>query len=283
MEMILDIVKQLRAASSDVVKRQILALHKDNNEWKNFLISVYSPYINYNTEAKTDIDKMKLLKSIDAGVSVDMLNQIYGDIIPVFGEQKVSNDDSVIQFPCIAQYKYDGESFTCVVDGAKPKFYNSKGEMYELEESIFDNMESGVYLGMTKDSKFHIFEYLTLPEFYAGKAVLSYENRWLRMFNTNLDLDFDISEVTVEGKYCKNKEDLDEFCKTATNGVIIRQPNHLWHNDGTTTKGLVKEMILIKQDEDGFYVAIKDDKVIVRQKNMVACARKLYKYVKGQS
>jgi len=283
---IIDIIKQLRATSSTNAKEAILAAHKDNDEWKNYLIAVYNPYINYNksgdkNELRDDLDNLKLCRSIDAGISAKTINKVYGNIIPTFGQQKALDYKNFkskhsINFPCIAQYKYDGFSFTCVVHGNTPKFYTSNGHLFLIEESIFDNMQDGVYLGemmgvgvegkfgdrakcgiqttmRTNTAKgvknwskpnFRIFEYLTLEEFYAGEAKSCYEDRWMYMFNTNLDLEFDIADVTAEGKYCHNQEELDEFYVKALadgwEGIVIRQPCHKWHNDGKRTDSLVK-------------------------------------------
>lgn len=287
---IMEIIWQLRESNSSLYKERILALHKDNNEWKNYLVAVYNPFIVYNktgdkNDLRDDLDNLRLCRSIDAGISARTINKVYGEIIPQWGVQKAldfKNFKSTkkvqhkISFPCIAQYKYDGFSFTCIVDGATPKFYTSGGHLFYIEESIFDNMEDGVYLGemmgvgvvgkfgdrtkcgiqttmRTNTAKgiknwskanFRIFEYLTYSEFMAGKAKLSYEDRWLIMFNTNLDLEFDISDVTAEGKYCHTQEELNEFYYNTLDrgyeGVIIRQPDHLWHNDGKRTDGLVK-------------------------------------------
>jgi len=288
---ILDIIQELRAVSSTLAKEQILRIHSSNDDWTNYLIATYNPYIKYNktgdkNNLRDDLDNLKLCRSIDAGVSYKTINKVYGKvIIPFFGVQKAldfknfkttkKRKDS-ISFPCIAQYKYDGFSFTCIVRGAKPQFYTSGGHLFEIEESIFDNMEDGVYLGemmgvgvvgkfgdrvkcgiqttmRTNTAKgiknwnkanFKIFEYLTLTEFYAGLAKIGYEDRWLIMFNTNLDLEFDIGDVTAEGKYCKDQDELNDFYYSALDagweGVIIRQPDHKWHNDGKRTDGLVK-------------------------------------------
>jgi len=288
--MILEIIKTLRATSSTNLKEQILALHANNDDWKNYLIAVYNPFMKYNktgdkNDLRDDLDNLKLCRSIDAGISAKTINKVYGDIIPQWGVQKAldfknfkatKKRTDVIRFPCIAQYKYDGFSFTCIVKGDKPQFYTSGGHPFEIEESIFDDMETGVYLGemmgvgvegkfgdrtkcgiqttmRTNTAKgiknwnkanFRIFEYLTLTEFYAGQAKLKYEDRWMVMFNTNLDLGFDISEVTAEGRYCKDQDELNNFYYDALDagweGIIIRQPDHLWHNDGKRDDGLVK-------------------------------------------
>ena len=287
----LDIIHELRAVSSTNAKEAILGIHIHNDEWKNYLIAVYNPYIKYNKTGdknglRDDFDNLRLCRSIDAGISYKTINKVYGKaIIPFFGVQKALDFKNFrhtkkihdkISFPCIVQYKYDGFSFTCIVDGAKPKFYTSGGHYFEVEESIFDNMDDGVYLGemmgvgvqgkfgdrvkcgiqttmRTNTAKgiknyskanFKIFEYLTTTEFMDGKARLDYEDRWLIMFNGNLDLDFDISEVTAEGKYCKDQDELNKFYYDALDlgweGVIIRSPSHRWHNDGKRTDGLVK-------------------------------------------
>ncbi len=287
----IEIIKELRTVSSTIAKEQILRIHANNDEWTNYLIAVYNPYIKYNktgdkNDLRDDLDNLKLCRSIDAGVSAKTINKVYGEeIIPTWGVQKAldfKNFKSTkkiqhsISFPCIVQYKYDGFSFTCIVDGDKPKFYTSGGHYFEVEDSIFDNMETGVYLGemmgvgvegkfgdrtkcgiqttmRTNTAKgiknyskanFKIFEYLTITEFYAGKAKLAYEDRWMIMFNANLDLDFDLSDVTAEGKYCHDQDELNNFYYDALDygweGVIIRDPNHLWHNDGKRTDGLVK-------------------------------------------
>lgn len=286
----IDIIHELRATSSTIVKEATLRLHADNKDWLNYLIAVYNPYIKYNktgdkNDLRDDLDNLKLCRSIDAGISAKTINSIYGDIIPQWGSQKAldfKNFKSTkkinhsISFPCVAQYKYDGFSFTCIVEGASPKFYTSGGHPFLIEESIFDNMDDGVYLGemmgvgvsgkfgdrvhcgiqttmRTNTAKgiknwgkpnFKIFEWLTLTEFYVGKASLTYEDRWLTMFNGNLDLEFDIADVTAEGKYCKDQDELNEFYYGALDagweGIIIRDPQHRWHNDGKRTDGLVK-------------------------------------------
>ena len=286
----IQIIRELRGTTSTNAKEIILAIYQHDNEWKNYLIAVYNPFIKYNksgdkNELRDDLDNLRLCRSIDAGISAKTINKVYGDIIPQWGVQKAldfknfkstkKRNDS-ISFPCIAQYKYDGFSFTCIVKGDKPAFYTSGGHFFEIEESIFDNMEDGVYLGemmgvgvvgkfgdrtkcgiqttmRTNTAKgiknwskanFRIFEYLTLTEFYEGKAKLSYEDRWLIMYNTNLDLEFDIADVTAEGKYCHNQDELNKFYYDTLDrgyeGVIIRSPDHLWHNDGKRTDGLVK-------------------------------------------
>jgi len=287
----INIIHELRAVSSMNAKEAILASHMNDDDWTNYLIAVYNPYIKYNktgdkNDLRDDLLNLKLCRSIDAGISAKTINKVYGrQVIPQWGVQKAldfknfkttkKRKDS-ISFPCIAQYKYDGFSFTCIVDGAKPKFYTSGGHPFEIEESIFDNMEDGVYLGemmgvgvqgkfgdrvkcgiqttmRTNTAKgiknfskpnFRIFEYLTLTEFYDGKAKLPYEDRWLIMFNTNLDLEFDIADVTAEGKYCKDQDELNKFYYDALDagweGIIIRSPDHRWHNDGKRTDKLVK-------------------------------------------
>jgi hypothetical protein len=286
----LEIIKQLRSTTSRNAKEAILASHADNDDWKNYLIAVYNPFITYNktgdkNELRDDLDNLKLCRSIDCGISAKTINKVYGNIIPTFGQQKAldyknfkntKKRKDTISFPCIAQYKYDGFSFTCIVDRDKPKFYTSGGHLFEIENSIFDNMAEGVYLGemmgrgiegkfgdrakcgiqttmRTNTAKgiknwyepnFRIFEYLSLEEFYAGKANSTYEYRWLYMFQENLDLDFELSSITADGRFCQTKEELDEFYVNAIadgwEGIVIRQPDHKWHNDGKRTDGLVK-------------------------------------------
>ena len=41
--------------------------------------------------------------------------------------------------------------------------------------------------------------------------------------------------------------------------------------------------IVIKRNEDNFWVAYIDDKPMMKQKNLVALSRSLWKYLKGQS
>jgi len=254
----INIINELRACSSTIAKEMILKVNSSNEDWTNYLIAVYNPYIKYNktgdkNDLRDNLDNLKLCRSIDAGISAKTINKAYGEtIIPQWGVQKALDFKNFkhtkkihhkIDFPCVAQYKYDGFSFTCVVDGDKPKFYTSGGHPFEVEDSIFENMETGVYLGemmgtgvkglfgdrtkcgiqttmRTNTAKgiknygrpnFRIFEYLTITEFYAGKAKLAYEDRWMIMFNANLDLDFDLSDVTAEGKYCHDQDELNNF------------------------------------------------------------------------
>ena len=287
----IEIIRELRSTTSTNMKESILIKYMADMEWRNYLVAVYNPFITYNksgdkNELRNNLDNLKLCRSIDAGVSVKTINKVYGNIIPTHGQQKALNfkdfkhtkrRNDVIVFPCIAQYKYDGFSFTCIVRGANPVFYTSGGHKFLIEESIFDNMEDGVYLGemlgkgvegkhgdrdscgiqttfRTRTAKglpnkggqadFRIFEYLTHEEFLAGKAKATYEDRWLYMFHMNLDLEFDIAEVTADGMVCENQDELDTFYSEAIahgwEGIMIRQPDHKWHNDGKRYVGLVK-------------------------------------------
>jgi hypothetical protein len=289
----IEIIEQLREHGSTKAKERILLEHCLNKDWLNYLVAVYNPYIKYNktgdkNNLRDSLDNLRLCRSIDAGVSVKTINKVYKDIIPTWGVQKAldfknfkdtARRQDKITFPCIAQIKYDGFSFTAVVEDAKPvQLYTSGGHPFLVEDSIFDDLDEGVYLGemmgvgvagklgdRTKSgiqttmrtntakgiknwnkANFKIFEWLSLGEFYRGQARTSYEARWLMMMDNTLGLgaDFEMADITADGKYCETQEELNiyynECLEAGWEGVIIRHPNHKWHNDGKRDDMLVK-------------------------------------------
>jgi ATP-dependent DNA ligase len=164
---IFNIIEELRGTSSRLMKERILEKYKDNQEWRDYLVSVYNPFVVYGKSGdknghRDDLENLKLCRSIDAGITEVTINKVYGNIVPTFGVMKALDHDKVKftpEFPLYAGIKYDGFNTTVVVNWDQTvTYYTSGGHPFKLEDNgIFSGVKPGMYsaemIGINKEGK----------------------------------------------------------------------------------------------------------------------------------
>lgn len=262
MQSILAIIKELRADNGKLYKEGILQKHRDNAEWRAYLLAVYNPFETYGvsgdkTNGRDDLDNLKLCRSIDAGITATTINKVYKGLIPTASKMMKAKDKCIdsIKYPVYAGIKYDGNYTNIVVSNGSPKFYTSGGHEYTVRDSHpFTNVPDGVYLAerIGGDGKlgarrlanlrgskpiqysightFKVFDYLTLDEFNNDKAHHAYKLRnviYSRIF-------CDEQESIGKEELIDSREELEVYMNKVVSqgyeGLVLKQPNMLWRN-----------------------------------------------------
>ena len=288
--MLLSIIHELRSTTSTNAKKLILTINKQNDEWRDYLVAVYNPFIVYGQSGdkindQDDLENLKLCRSINAGITATTINQVYKKLIPTAAKimkSKTGTPDQVV-YPCQAEIKYDGH-YTVIVVTEKGSFkmYTSGGHEYILpsEAVAYDELSelprnvymaeriSDGFLGSRKDvalvgskldgqlqyckpdSKFKVFDTVTVEEFDAGKSTTSFRER--REILTQI-IDYRNLYVAAAGGYvAKTEEEAREFAADVVSqgaeGIMLKQLNTAWRNSKSRKVDFLKYKILHTAD-----------------------------------
>jgi len=276
--MILNIIKELRADNSRLHKESVLRKYKDNEEWKQYLKEVYDPFITYGKSGNAngdldDLDNLRLLRSVKAGITATTINKIYGKgFIPKFQPMKAAEigkhcslDD--IGYPIITQIKYDGFLTHSIVKDGEVTHYTSNGHPWKhIDNKGLENEPDGVYISeligvncagalgdrrlaaiqttfRTNTSKgiintagynLCIFDYIPLDDFYSGICTIGYHYRYNSIKK----------DLRVPYKMITNKEELQLHLKSVVKngyeGLVLKHPNMEWRASTSRRPDFVK-------------------------------------------
>jgi DNA ligase-1 len=257
----LDIIKELRSDNGKLWKEGVLRKHISNEEWKDYLLSVYSPFITYGhtgdkNGGREDLENLKLCRSIDAGITATTINKVYPGLIPTASKMMKALDlnkkPKKLSFPLYAGIKYDGNYTNIVVTDGTAKFYTSGGHEYTVRGNHpFTDIPDGVYMAerigedgrlgtrrtcnlkgskpiqYSEGHEFKVFDCVKLGEFELGESSTKYVSRSM-MLTICLAL-----HKALEWLVC-SQEELDRLLakvvKDGYEGLVLKSPDMLWRD-----------------------------------------------------
>ena len=292
----LNIIKELRQSDSRLHKEAVLAKHRNNEEWKAYLKAVYDPFITYGKAGDPngdldDLDNLKLLRSLKAGVTATAINKVYGKnfiskIQPMkageIGKQFILDD---LEWPMIAQIKYDGFLTHSIVKDGEVTHYTSNGHPWKhIDNKGLENAHDGVYISEligpkcegklgdrrfaaiqttfrtntakgiknTADYQLRIFDYIPLDDFYKGECKIPYRER----IN---ELSIFIGEHNiVESRLLRHSLEgqafLMETKRKGYEGLVLKSPNMYWRASASRRKDFVK----FKHRKTGDFLVVEE-------------------------
>lgn len=276
---ILPIILEIRAVSATLDKATVLLKNKDNELWLRYLYAVYSPDVVYGVSGdkigkSCDIQNLVLCRSIRAGISVTVINNVYSKMgiafIPKGAKIMKSKPANLseVTFPVIGQPKYDGHYTVIVSSVSGLAFYTSGGHAYTLPENhpqLADlrKLEPNVYfaerittglLGARRgvsllggrdnrrckeSNRFRIFEHVCYGEFQEGKSDRTFKERDEEL--TRLLAYTDLKAPSVELATLEDAERyLASLLADKYEGIIVRDPDVLWRDSKSRKMDCVK-------------------------------------------
>jgi ATP-dependent DNA ligase len=277
----LEIIKELRRSNSRLHKEAVLHKHRDNEEWKQYLLDVYNPYVTYGKSGDPngdleDLENLKLLRSLKAGITPTTINKVYPGLIPVFQPMKAAEIGKQfsladLNWPMIAQPKFDGQLTHTIVKDGEITHYTSNGHPWKHEANygLINKVEEGVYIGellgyncrgilgdrrlaaiattfrtntakgIRNRDKYSIryFDYIPLSDFYSGVCTLPYELRLEKLYDN----------VTANSVTPSRVVDLDQcldyhanITKDGFEGLVLKHPMMEWRASKKRKKDFVK-------------------------------------------
>jgi len=269
---ILGIIRELRDTRSSTAKQNILKKYSSYNEWKDYLVEVYNPFITYGKSGdkvggREDLENLKLCRSIDAGITAVTINKIYKGLIPEVGKIMKAKDKAVdkIKYPVIAEIKYDGHYTIIIRLDGNNRYFTSGGHEYTVRNNEPAISSDGVYLAerigdegklgdrrkcMLKGSKqngqlqyseghkFMIFDYMPLEEFNNNKTTQPFNIR-RRKISECVDHDNRVESVLIPNRTVMETY-MSSVLRRGYEGLVLKQPDMIWRNTRSRTLAFVK-------------------------------------------
>lgn len=215
--------------------------------------------LSYYTEETAEILKRVLNKDPKAGFSQTSINKIYKGLVPTFDVMlaQKKEDDTVIEYPCIAEVKYDGQRTIAIVENGVVSYHGRSGKVSFQWEGLFDdelvmlskdvgddiivdsevmgdtfletiNAKSEDNIAAKEKLKMYAFDIMTLTEWKTHNAFLRQEAR-----SSSLEIILDNKKysklIKSTSRICNNPKELDVFYKEVTSaggeGLIIKTLN----------------------------------------------------------
>jgi len=255
-EDLLEIIEELRSSNSKLFKEALLRDHSDNQEWKDYLVEVYNPFITYGESGdknynQDNLTNLKLCRSLNAGITAVTINKAYPGLIPTASKMNKAYDygkkAKELGFPLYAGLKYDGNYVNIITTEASVEFYTSGGHQYVHDNHDLDLPVGFVYmaerihgLGKLGDRRgcalegpkgakfakeantYKIFDCVTLADFTEGISVAKYRDRQHLVPAAHKG----------EEKIFYNLEELEEWLDRLVDqgyeGIVMKQPDWFW-------------------------------------------------------
>ncbi len=171
----------------------------------------------------------------------------------------------ILNYPLMAQTKYDGNYTVTEVRDGRIRHYTSGGLVYTHTtfEPLFIGVMDGYYLaeriakegqlgqrrycaltGPKSNQKstnhtYKVFDYITPDDYAAGVSSRDYSDRYIQLCNSGID-----KESIVEFDLILTKESLYEKLKEVVNngyeGLMLYQPDFIWKDTKSRTIDLCK-------------------------------------------
>lgn len=219
----------------------------------------------YDETSQTILKRM-LLKDLACGASATTFNKIYTDLVPTFSvmlADKYDGDKVKPNFPCIAQFKLDGQRVIAVVD-KDVTYFSRSGKVASFCDGLFDkelmlikeqlghsfifdgevmarsyketmNAKSSDNDEAKKNLRYNVFDYMPLKDWENQKYPEKQLDR-LNRVNTIISMYSMKDKINaVEFEICENKDQLNKMFKRAIDlgyeGLIIKDPDSLYEWD----------------------------------------------------
>lgn len=262
----IDIIHELRTTNSKLAKERILQKHKENEAWKAYLLEVYNPFIVYGqsgnkNELQSDLENLKLCRSINAGITAVTINKVYGNLIPTASRSMKAYDygkkAKTLPFPMYGSIKYDG-NYVNIISNNGLTFYTSGGHEYShnidmdlpsgyvyMAERIDDDGKLGKRRGVALEGSrgakyakpsnhYKIFDCVALDDFFSGYTEERYDIR-----RTRIPKKYRVDEILIE-----NIEDaeilLDELVSQGYEGIMLKAVDMKWRDSKSRRVDQVK-------------------------------------------
>ncbi len=264
----LSIINELRGTSSKLLKEVILRRHADNIEWKEYLLSVYNPFVTYGVtgdknESQDDLENLKLCRSLNAGVTAVTINKVYPGLIPTASKMMKAYDygkkPKPLNFPMYAGIKYDGNYVNIVVTPEDTRFYTSGGHEYSHWEVYLGLPAGFVYMaerikgeGLLGDRRgcslegpkgsqfakgentYKIFDCVSLEDFELGSSSVPYQERRGR-----IPFEHAAGEIIINS-IDDAEEWLDGLVSEGIEGLVLKSFDMKWRDSKSRRTDFVK-------------------------------------------
>lgn len=205
-----------------------------------------------------DVLRRILKKNLDCGVNVKTANEAFPDLIPTFDVQlaKPVNYDR-LEFPVLVEPKLDGIRTIAFVD-KKIEYFSRNGRKFEnfgmfdielaeigkgqgivIDGEVTGTSQEKAFKGVTTQArrkenvdvsnlKYHIFDYITIPEFKKMRGKFSQAERTAELKKMFYDADEreTYNVKLVKGKICNNIKQVEKYyqkcLKKGYEGVILK-------------------------------------------------------------
>ena len=215
--------------------------------------------LSYYTEETAEILKRVLNKDPRGGFSETTVNKIYKGLVPTFDVMlaQKKEEDTPIDYPCIAEVKYDGQRTIAIVENGVVSYHGRSGKVSFQWEGLFDdelvmlakdvgddiivdsevmgdtfietiNAKSEDNVSAKEKLKMYAFDVMTLTEWKTHNAFLCQEARSKQLEILLANTKFH-KLVKSTSRVCNSAKELDDFYKKVTSeggeGLIIKTMN----------------------------------------------------------